>query len=174
MSHGRMHHNRGSLRRFIETQAGIESFPYTAAYPVDYGARYHAYNGWLQNFFGGGSKAATETATQTAAQTGAKTAAKSGGGFFTGAGSSLVDLGGGLLNTVFTNNANARAQDAMLASQERIAAMKIQADKEAQMAMLAQSQNTGGGISGGTIAIAVVGVMAVGGIGYMVLRKKKK
>ena len=174
MSHGQFHHNRGSLRRFIRTEAGMESFPYTAAYPLDYGARYHAYNGFFQNLFGGGGKAAADGAGAVA-EGGAKAAAEGAakpGGFFTGMGSSLVGATGEILGGIFTSNANANAQEASLASNERIAALKIAADRDAAIAIAAQNQQTGG-MSGGMVALLVGGVAVVGTVGYFVLRKKK-
>jgi hypothetical protein len=178
MAHGQFHHNRGSLRRFIRTEAGMESFPYTAAYPLDYGARYHAYNGFFQNLFGGGQAAAegagavAEGAAAATGEAAAKGAVKPGG-FFTGMGSSLVDVAGGILGGVFTNKANANAQEASLASNERIAALKIAADRDAAIAIAAQQQQSAGGMSGGTIALILGGVAVVGTVGYFVLRKKK-
>jgi len=176
-SHGAMHHNSGSLRRAIRSQTGQHDYPEMVAYPIDYDARYQAYGGFFKNLFGGGGKAAagagTEVAAGAVAEGAAKGAAKSGGGFFTGMGTGLIGVGGDLLGGMFTNKANANAMDASLKSQESIAAMKIAADKEVALAGIAQN-NQGGGMGGGTIAIVAVSLLAVGGLGYLVLRKKKK
>ena len=176
-------HNGGSLRRAISAQTGRQFYPEIKAYPIDYDARYQAYGGWLQNLFSGGGKAAAGAGTKAAAGAGtkaaagvaggvAKTAAKSGGGFWSGGASGLIGGASDVVSGIFANKANANAMDAGFKSQEAIAAMKIQADKEVALASIAQGSSSGG--SGGTIAIVAISLLAVGGLGYLVLRKKKK
>mgnify|MGYP003649853098 CR=1 FL=1 len=168
-------HNGGSLRRAISAQTGRQFYPEIKAYPIDYDARYQAYGGWLQNLFSGGGKAAAGAGTEAAAGVAggvAKTAAKSGGGFWSGGASGLIGGASDVVSGIFANKANANAMDAGFKSQEAIAAMKIQADKEVALASIAQGSSSGG--SGGTIAIVAISLLAVGGLGYLVLRKKKK
>jgi hypothetical protein len=158
-------HNGGSLRRAISAQTGRQFYPEIKAYPIDYDARYQAYGG----------KAAAGAGTEAAAGVAggvAKTAAKSGGGFWSGGASGLIGGASDVVSGIFANKANANAMDAGFKSQEAIAAMKIQADKEVALASIAQGSSSGG--SGGTIAIVAVSLLAVGGLGYLVLRKKKK
>lgn len=175
MAHGQYHHNRGSLRRFIRTEAGIANFPYAQAYPLDYGARYQAYGGfwdWLPWKQGGGG--AAEGAAEALAD-GAGDAAKKGG-FWKGAGSAGISTVGDVLTGIFTNKANNEAMAASLKSNEKIAMAKIAADRDAQIAIAAQqaaAQRGQGGMSGGTIALILTGVVVVGGVGFLVLRKKK-
>ena len=168
-------HNGGSLRRAVNAQTGQQFYPQMKAWPLNYDARYQAYGGWLQNLFSGGGKAAagagTEVAGEAVAEGVAKGAAKSGG-FWSGGASGLIGGASDVIGGMFANKANANAMDASFKSQEAIAAMKIQADKEVALAGIAQGSSGGG--SGGTIAIVVVSLFAVGGLGYLVLRKKKK
>ncbi len=170
VSHHHLHRN-SSIRRAIRSGAGMASFPYAKYAPVPYAAKYDAYGFFHKSDpapaapavapVGGGGGAAAPATQQQA-----------GGVGWVGTAAEVV---GGLLGGWMTTNANQKALDAQLASQEAIATTNANAMAQAAAAQAEANRLAAqGGISGGTIAMILGGVVVVGGAAYFVFRKKKQ
>jgi predicted lipid-binding transport protein (Tim44 family) len=162
-SHGDYHPN-STLQRAIRAHAGMVAFPYRPYSPLPYPARFEAYgglfNGWQSR------QAVTGAATEAA------TEAASGSGFWTGAAGPLAEVVGGLLGQGITTRTNRKTQESILRAEVEIAVADSNARAQAAAAQAGAAQSDEGGMTGGTVALIAVGLLALGGAGFYIYKKK--
>jgi len=164
VSHHHLHRN-SNIRRAIRTGAGMASFPYAKYTPVSYDAKYDGY-GWTWPW---------ETAPATPPPTYIPPTQPTAPPSDTAWVGDMSQAIGGILAMVFRTKAEAKQNEAILASNERIAMANAEANAAAGSALLEMERIRAEGRMGGTtIAMVVGGIALLGGAAYYVYRKKKK
>lgn len=157
MARGHHHHTNNSLRRAIRAQAGPEAYPYMNYSPTLFTPTKIGYAGYGAPYGG---------ALDVLGKIG-----KGIGEFITGVAPAATAAAGSYWENQQTNESMERMNEANLQAQENINA-KNQEEETKRQAFQMQFGNTT--IGAGTIALAVGGVLVLGGLTYFVLRKRRK